>query len=88
MTVDHVCAAQVTVYNLHGKNYIFTLQPTCHPIVPQACFAVASKTKKNILITLQAASLAPSPPALCSLLPAGTCLTALRHCCPNIARQL
>ena len=41
------------MYNLHGKNYIFTLQPTCHPIVPLACFSVASKTKKNILITLK-----------------------------------
>ena len=53
----------MTVYNLHGKNYIFTLQPTCHPIVPLACFAVASKTKKNILITLKVVPL-PGPQSM------------------------
>lgn len=45
--------AQIKVYNLQGKNYIFTVMPTCKQILGEACVAVASKTKKNILITIQ-----------------------------------
>ena len=41
------------MYNLQGKNYIFTVMPTCKQILGEACVAVASKTKKNILITIQ-----------------------------------
>ena len=44
---------QIKVHNLHGRNYVFSLEPTSQPIVPQGSFAVASKTKKNVLITLQ-----------------------------------
>ncbi len=51
-------AAQVKVHDLHGKNYIFTLTPTFQPIAEDGCVAVASKTRKNILITMQ---VRPSP---------------------------
>ena len=44
---------QVKVYDLHGKNYGFTLSPTYQPIAEDNCMAVASKTRKNILITMQ-----------------------------------
>lgn len=44
---------QVKVYDLHGKNYGFTLSPTHQPIAEDNCMAVASKTRKNILITMQ-----------------------------------
>ena len=44
---------QVKVYDLHGKNYNFTLSPTYQPIAEDNCVAVASKTRKNILITMQ-----------------------------------
>ncbi len=44
---------QVKVYDLHGKNYMFTLSPTYQPINEEGCVAVASKTRKNILITMQ-----------------------------------
>lgn len=50
------------MYDLHGKNYIFTLAPTFRPIAEEGCVAVASKTRKNILITIQARPL-PAPPA-------------------------
>ena len=39
--------------NLQGKNYIFTLAPTFHPVAESGCTAAASKTRKNIIITLQ-----------------------------------
>ena len=44
---------QVKVCDLHGKNYNFTLSPTYQPIAEDNCVAVASKTRKNILITMQ-----------------------------------
>ena len=44
---------QVKVFDLHGKNYGFTLSPTYQPIAEDNCVAVASKTRKNILITMQ-----------------------------------
>jgi hypothetical protein len=44
---------QVKVFDLHGKNYNFTLSPTYQPIAEDNCVAVASKTRKNILITMQ-----------------------------------
>lgn len=44
---------QVRVINLQGKNYMFTLAPTFHPIAEASCTAAASKTRKNIIITLQ-----------------------------------
>ena len=42
--------------DLHGKNYGFTLLPTYQPIAEDNCVAVASKTRKNILITMQVCS--------------------------------
>ena len=68
------------MYNLHGKNYIFTLQPTCHPIVPLACFAVASKTKKNILITLKVAT----PPGLEAMQTLSPHTYWLSQCCKHV----
>ena len=44
---------QVRVINLQGTNYVFTLAPTFHPIAEVGCTAAASKTRKNIIITLQ-----------------------------------
>ena len=44
---------QVKVLDLHGKNYGFTLSPTYQPIAEDNSVAVASKTRKNILITMQ-----------------------------------
>ena len=44
---------QVRVINVQGKNYMFTLAPTFHPIAEAGCTAAASKTRKNIIITLQ-----------------------------------
>lgn len=41
------------MHDLHGKNYIFTLSPTFQAIAEDGCVAVASKTRKNILITMQ-----------------------------------
>ena len=41
------------MFDLHGKNYGFTLLPTYQPIAEDNCVAVASKTRKNILITMQ-----------------------------------
>eukprot|EP00884_Botryococcus_braunii_P009848 jgi/Botrbrau1/18865/Bobra.177_2s0025.1 len=49
-------SVQVHVRNLQGKNYVFKIAQTYKPIVPNECTAVASKTKKNILVTLQKAS--------------------------------
>ncbi len=38
---------------LQGKNYIFTIKTTFMPINSDGCHVSASKTKKNVLITLQ-----------------------------------
>ncbi|KAK9917394.1 hypothetical protein WJX75_003860 [Coccomyxa subellipsoidea] len=46
-------SVEVKVHDLHGKNYMFTLSPTFQPIAEDGCVAVASKTRKNILITMQ-----------------------------------
>ncbi|CAL8463508.1 g3042 [Coccomyxa elongata] len=46
-------SVEVKVHDLHGKNYIFTLSPTFQPIAEEGCVVVASKTRKNILITMQ-----------------------------------
>ena len=55
---DDVPVVQVTVYNLQGRNYVFRLAPTFRPVQPEACYAVASKTKKNVLLTIKV-SIAP-----------------------------
>jgi hypothetical protein len=55
---------QVKVINLQGKNYVFTIRQTFHAIVPHECTAVASKTKKNILIIMQVCSLTMMDPVL------------------------
>lgn len=52
----HVWGVQIRVLNLQGKNYIFTLAPTLHPVAESGCTAAASKTRKNIIITLQVRS--------------------------------
>ena len=44
------------VINLKGKNYVYGISSTFRPINPSACLAVASKTKKNILITIKVIS--------------------------------
>ena len=44
---------QVRIINLQGKNYIFTLAPTFYPLAEAGCTAAASKTRKNIIVTLQ-----------------------------------
>ncbi|CAL5223794.1 g6364 [Coccomyxa viridis] len=46
-------SVEVKVFDLHGKNYGFTLLPTYQTIAEDNCVAVASKTRKNILITMQ-----------------------------------
>lgn len=38
---------------LQGKNYVYTIKPTYRPINPDGCLVMASKTKKNILITIK-----------------------------------
>ena len=52
----YVWCVQIRVLNLQGKNYIFTLAPTFHPVAESGCSAAASKTRKNIIITLQVRS--------------------------------
>ena len=53
----------IWLQNLHlfcgmqGKNYIFSIKQTHWPINPDGCSVVASKTKKNILITIAVRSL-------------------------------
>lgn len=42
---------------MQGKNYIFSIKQTHWPINPDGCSVVASKTKKNILITIAVRSL-------------------------------
>ncbi len=37
---------------MQGKNYIFSIKQTYRPVNPDGCSVVASKTKKNILITI------------------------------------
>lgn len=51
--LTHCSWLQVKVFDLHGKNYGFTLLPTYQTIAEDNCVAVASKTRKNILITMQ-----------------------------------
>ena len=45
---------------MQGKNYIFSIKQTYRPVNPDGCSVVASKTKKNILITLAVGSLSRS----------------------------
>lgn len=40
------------MFCLQGRNYRFTIKQTFMPINPDGCAVVASKTKKNILITI------------------------------------
>lgn len=42
----------IKAINLQGKNYIFSIKQTYRPVNPDGCSVVASKTKKNILITI------------------------------------
>lgn len=42
---SHLC-------NMQGKNYIFSIKQTYRPVNPDGCSVIASKTKKNILITI------------------------------------
>ena len=43
-------------FGMQGKNYIFSIKQTYQPVNPDGCSVVASKTKKNILITLAVGS--------------------------------
>ena len=45
------CGVHVTPA-VQGKNYIFSIKQTYRPVNPDGCSVVASKTKKNILITI------------------------------------
>ena len=61
-TVFEQNAIEVKAVNLQSKNYIFQLKPTFRPINPDGCNVVASKTKKNILITIAVSvGLLPEP---------------------------
>ena len=44
---------EVKVMGLQARNYLFTVQSLYKPINVKGCHVTASKTKKNILITLQ-----------------------------------
>ncbi|KAK9815328.1 hypothetical protein WJX72_001846 [[Myrmecia] bisecta] len=46
-------SVEVKVLNLQGRNYVFRIKPTYKLIDSDACSVAASKTKKNILITIQ-----------------------------------
>ena len=72
-------AAQVKVHDLHGKNYMFTLSPTFLPIAEDGCVAVASKTRKNILITMQVdlSHLLPAYVKVCTPIEHGTVFSGL-----------
>ena len=63
--------------NLLGKNYIFTLTPTFHPVAESGCMAAASKTRKNIIITLQVCIWQAVPPPV--LTEAVWCLVWARY---------
>lgn len=54
VAVMHSCDTHVLMEQLvmQGKNYIFSIKQTYRPVNPDGCSVVASKTKKNILITL------------------------------------
>lgn len=44
---------EVRCINLQGRSYVFVIDPPFRTICPEGCEALASKTKKNILITLR-----------------------------------
>ncbi len=44
---------EVKVIGLQGRSYVFVIKTLYKPINADACHVAASKTKKNILITLQ-----------------------------------
>lgn len=46
-------SVEVRVVALQGKNYIYTVKSLYLPINADGCHVAASKTKKNVLITLQ-----------------------------------
>ncbi len=46
-------SVEVRVVALQGKNYIYTVKALYLPINADGCHVAASKTKKNVLITLQ-----------------------------------
>ena len=73
------------MYDLHGKNYSFTLAPTFRPIAEEGCVAVASKTRKNILITIQARL--PTLPAVPACAARESCATGTGPPCPCKQRQ-
>ena len=45
---------EVRVVALQGKNYVYLIKSLYLPINSDGCHVAASKTKKNVLITLQA----------------------------------
>lgn len=46
----------IKAINLQGKNYIYSIKQTYRPVNPEGCSVIASKTKKNILITIAKAN--------------------------------
>lgn len=44
---------EVRVVALQGKNYVYAVKSLFMPINVDGCHVAASKTKKNVLITLQ-----------------------------------
>lgn len=54
-TFSHI-GLEVKVLGLSGRNYVFVVPTLNKPINSDGCHVAASKTKKNILITLQANS--------------------------------
>ena len=44
---------------LQGRSYVFVIKTLYKPINADACHVAASKTKKNILITLQVREAGP-----------------------------
>ena len=50
---------EVKVIGLQGRSYVFVIKTLYKPINADACHVAASKTKKNILITLQVREAGP-----------------------------
>ncbi len=51
---------EVKVIGLQGRSYVFVIKTLYKPINADACHVAASKTKKNILITLQVRKICPA----------------------------
>ena len=76
---------EVKVIGLQGRSYVFVIKTLYKPINADACHVAASKTKKNILITLQARNLTSPPGSHASCLTASRTVQAKRM--PRICRS-